>query len=86
MKKVGEEQYKMKKGTGSIGLLPKKEENKMNPLVVGVFTDTLQAEHVRLDLLKMKKKGLIDLDAKAKEDWSPGLFASVSRRMSSRRS
>ena len=52
----------MKKGIASINFLPKKEENKMNPLVVGVFTDTLQAEHVRLDLLKMKKKGLIDLD------------------------
>ena len=34
----------------------------MNPLVVGVFTDALQAEHVRLDLLKMQKEGLIDLD------------------------
>ncbi|MEJ2427409.1 MAG: DUF1269 domain-containing protein [Deltaproteobacteria bacterium] len=34
----------------------------MNPLVVGVFTDALKAEHVRLDLLKMQKEGLIDLD------------------------
>ena len=34
----------------------------MNPLVVGVFADSLKAEHVRLDLLKMQKEGLIDLD------------------------
>jgi len=34
----------------------------MNPLIVGVFTDTLKAEHVRLDLLKMQSERLIDLD------------------------
>ena len=34
----------------------------MNPLVVGVFTDALKAEHVRLDLLKMQKEDVIDLD------------------------
>ena len=34
----------------------------MNPLIVGVFPDSLKAEHVRLDLLKMQKDHLIDLD------------------------
>ena len=52
----------MKKAMTYINFLPKKEENKMNPLVVGVFTDALQAEHVRLDLLKIQKEGLVDLD------------------------
>ena len=34
----------------------------MNPLVVGVFTDALKAEQVRLDLLHMQKERLIELD------------------------
>ena len=34
----------------------------MNPLIIGVFTDALTAERVRLDLLKMQSEGLIDLD------------------------
>ena len=34
----------------------------MNPLIVGVFTDALKAEHVRLDLLKMQREHLINLD------------------------
>ena len=34
----------------------------MNPLVVGVFTDALKAEQVRLDLLHMQKERLIKLD------------------------
>ena len=34
----------------------------MNPLIVGVYTDALKAEHVRLDLLKMQRERLIDLD------------------------
>lgn len=34
----------------------------MNSLVVAVFTDALKAEHVRLDLLRMQRERLIDLD------------------------
>jgi uncharacterized membrane protein len=34
----------------------------MNPLVVGVFTDALKAEQVRLDLLHMQKERLVELD------------------------
>jgi len=62
LSQVCEELYEIKKGITSINFLPKKEEHKMNPLVVGVFTDSLKAEHVRLDLLKMQRERLIDLD------------------------
>ena len=34
----------------------------MNSLVVAVFTDVLQAEHERLDLLRMLRERVIDLD------------------------
>jgi len=34
----------------------------MNSLVVAVFTDALQAEHERLDLLQMLRERVIDLD------------------------
>ena len=34
----------------------------MNSLVVAVFTDALETEHVRLDLLQMQRERLIDLE------------------------
>ena len=34
----------------------------MNSLVVAVFTDALETEHLRLDLLQMQRERLIDLE------------------------
>jgi len=47
---------------GNFHQLSKKEEHVMNSLVVAVFTDGLKAEQVRLDLLRMQKERLIELD------------------------